>query len=163
MRPSSRAIQVLLAAACLWPVVADAALYELSVTRKAQNLYSIDGKRLLIQTRYCYVYAYSESAILKTTTDELVFLDSHDKCDIKAVYGTTSQKIGKYAVKVNREEDDWYEVWGQGLYIRTSGCIALAMMQDAILIMRGPTFGQLVFDDSNGSCMVEGVYSRARL
>jgi hypothetical protein len=41
--------------------------YEVNLTRKGSNVYKIDGKDIIIQTRYCYVYAYSEEAILKTS------------------------------------------------------------------------------------------------
>ena len=34
--------------------------YEVNLTRKGSNVYKIDGKDIIIQTRYCYVYAYSE-------------------------------------------------------------------------------------------------------
>ena len=33
--------------------------YEVNLTRKASNVYKIDGKDIIIQTRYCYVYDYS--------------------------------------------------------------------------------------------------------
>lgn len=38
--------------------------YEVSVTRKGQDLYKIDGQNIFIATRYCYEYAYSEDVIL---------------------------------------------------------------------------------------------------
>ena len=41
--------------------------YEVNLTRKGSNVYKIDGKDIIIQTRYCYVYAYSEEAIFKTS------------------------------------------------------------------------------------------------
>ena len=42
--------------------------YEVNLTRKGSNVYKIDGKDIIIQTRYCYVYAYSEEAIFKTSS-----------------------------------------------------------------------------------------------
>lgn len=142
---------------------ASATLYDLSVTRKDSNLYRVDGKDILIQTRYCYVYAYSEEAILKTSGygGDLIFPDSKDKCEIKAVFGHASQAAGKYRIQLNREEDNWYEVWGQGIYLRTSLCLSLALGDDAVLTMYGPSSGRVVFDDGD-SCDVEGVYSKLR-
>ena len=63
--------------------------YEVNLTRKGSNVYKIDGKDIIIQTRYCYVYAYSEEAIFKTSGygGEVIFFDSKDKCDVKAVFG----------------------------------------------------------------------------
>src|SRR3546814_4014043 len=70
----------------------------------------------------CYVYAYSEEAIFKASGygGELIFFDSKDKCDVKAVFGLSKQKAGKYVVTVSREDDDWYEVLGTDSYIKTS-------------------------------------------
>ena len=40
--------------------------YELTLTRKSKNIYKVSGNDILVQTRYCYAYAYSEEAIFKT-------------------------------------------------------------------------------------------------
>jgi hypothetical protein len=54
--------------------------YEVNLTRKGSNVYKIDGKDIIIQTRYCYVYAYSEEAIFKSSGygGEVIFFDSKD-------------------------------------------------------------------------------------
>lgn len=94
--------------------------YELSVTRKGRNVYKVDGKDIIIQTRYCYVYAHSEETILKSNEygGELIFIDSKDKCDIKAFYGSAKNNPGKYVVTVSRESDDWYEIFGANTFIK---------------------------------------------
>ena len=76
------------------PVLAEN--YEVRLTRKGSNVYKIDGKDIIIQTRYCYVYAYSEEAIFKASgyDGELIFFDSKSNCDVKAVYGVSKQKPG---------------------------------------------------------------------
>lgn len=144
------------------PVLAEN--YEVSLTRKGSNVYKIDGKDIIIQTRYCYVYAYSEEAIFKASGygGELIFFDSKDKCDVKAVFGLSKQKAGKYVVTVSREDDDWYEVLGTDSYIKTSTCLSLALGEEAYLTMSASGFGQLRFEDSD-DCMVEGVYTKLRL
>lgn len=144
------------------PVLAEN--YEVSLTRKGSNVYKIDGKDIIIQTRYCYVYAYSEEAIFKASGygGELIFFDSKDKCDVKAVFGLSKQKPGKYVVTVSREDDDWYEVLGTDSYIKTSSCLSLALGEEAYLTMSASGFGQLRFEDG-GDCMVEGVYTKLRL
>ena len=38
--------------------------YRVTVTRKEANMYRVDGTKTYIQTKYCYEYVYSESAIL---------------------------------------------------------------------------------------------------
>ena len=144
------------------PVLAEN--YEVSLTRKGSNVYKIDGKDIIIQTRYCYVYAYSEEAIFKASGygGELIFFDSKDKCDVKAVFGLSKQKPGKYVVTVSREDDDWYEVLGTNSYIKTSTCLSLALGEEAYLTLSASGFGQLRFEDGDG-CMVEGVYTKLRL
>ena len=144
------------------PVLAEN--YEVSLTRKGSNVYKIDGKDIIIQTRYCYVYAYSEEAIFKASGygGELIFFDSKDKCAVKAVFGLSKQKPGKYVVTVSREDDDWYEVLGTDSYIKTSTCLSLALGEEAYLTMSASGFGQLRFEDGD-DCMVEGVYTKLRL
>jgi len=144
------------------PVLAEN--YEVSLTRKGSNVYKIDSKDIIIQTRYCYVYAYSEEAIFKASGygGELIFFDSKDKCDVKAVFGLSKQKPGKYVVTVSREDDDWYEVLGTNSYIKTSTCLSLALGEEAYLTMSASGFGQLRFEDGD-DCMVEGVYTKLRL
>lgn len=138
--------------------------YEVNLTRKGSNVYKIDGKDIIVQTRYCYVYAYSEEAIFKTSGygGEVIFFDSKDKCDVKAVFGVSKQKPGKYAVTVSREDDDWYEVFGTGSYIKTSSCLSLALAEEAYLAIANSGFGRLRFKDGN-DCMVEAVYTKLRL
>ena len=144
------------------PVLAEN--YEVSLTRKGSNVYKIDGKDIFIQTRYCYLYAYSEEAILKTSGygGEVIFFDSKDKCDVKAVFGLSKEKPGKYVVTVSREDDDWYEVLGTNSYIKTSTCLSLALGEEAYLTISASGFGQLRFEDGD-DCMVEGVYTKLRL
>src|SRR5690606_28114288 len=144
------------------PVLAEN--YEVSLTRKGSNVYKIDGKDTIIQTRYCYVYAYSEAAIFKSSGygGEVIFFDSNDKCDVKAVFGISKQKPGKYVVTVSREDDDWYEVFGTNSYIKTSSCLSLAIGEEANLTILPSGLGRLQFDDDD-DCMVEAVYTKMRL
>lgn len=144
------------------PVLADN--YEVNLTRKGSNVYKVDGKDIIIQTRYCYVYAYSEEAIFKTSGygGEIIFFDSKDKCDVKAAFGVSKQKPGKYVVTVSHEDDDWYEVFGTNSYIKTSGCLSLALGEEAYLTIAASGFGKLRFKDGD-DCMVDGIYTKLRL
>jgi len=155
--------QLSLLVALILPTIVAASNYEISVTRKDSNLYKVDGKDIYIQTRYCYEYVYYENSYLRMNgfSGEIIFLDSGDKCDVKAVYGRSEQTAGRYAVTVNREEDNWYEIWGQGIYIKTSLCLSLALGEEAILSISAGGFGTLYIDGDE--CMVEGIYSRMRL
>ena len=149
---------------CLQAAPALAENYEVNLTRKGSNVYKIDGKDIIIQTRYCYVYAYSEDAIFKSSGygGEVIFFDSKDKCDVKAVFGASKQKPGRYVVTVSREDDDWYEVFGTSSYIKTSSCLSLVLGEEAYLTISPSGFGRLRFDDGD-DCMVEAVYTKLRL
>ena len=138
--------------------------YEVHLTRKGSSVYKIDSKDIIIQARSCYVYAYSEEAIFKTSGygGEVIFFDSKDKCDVKAVFGLSKQKPGKYVVTVSREDDDWYEVFGTNSYIKTSSCLSLALGEEGYLTISPSGFGRLRFKDGD-DCMVEGVYTKLRL
>ena len=138
--------------------------YEIILTRKGSNVYKIDGQDIIIQTRYCYVYAYSEEAIFKTSGygGEVIFFESKDKCDVKAVFGVSKQAPGKYVVTVSHEDDDWYEVFGTNSYIKTSSCLSLALGEEAYLTISPSGFGRLRFEDGD-DCMVEAVYTKLRL
>lgn len=76
--------------------------YVVNLTRKGSNVYKIDGKDIIIHTRYCYAYAYSEEAIFKASGlygGELIFFDSKDKCDVKAIFGLSKQTPGQYVAR----------------------------------------------------------------
>lgn len=141
-----------------------AANYEVNLTRKGSNVYKIDGKDIIVQTRHCYVYAYSEEAIFKTSGygGEVIFFGSKEKCDVKAVFGLSKQEPGKYVVTVSHEDDDWYEIFGTSLYIRTSSCLSLALGEEAYLTISPSGFGQLRFEDGD-DCIVEAVYTKLQL
>jgi len=158
-----KTLRLLLLLVLIFPFIAEADNYEVSVTRKGSNLYKIDGKNIYVHTRYCYSYVYSENAFLKMNgySGEIIFLDSGGKCDVKAVYGPSEQKPGKYTVTINRENDDWYEIWGKGIYIKTSGCLSLALGQEAVLSITAGGYGTLYVEGNQ--CMVEGLYSKMKL
>jgi hypothetical protein len=158
-----KVINIILLITTFLSISAFADNYEVSVTRKGSNLYKVDTKNVFVHTRYCYEYVYYENSILKMNgySGEIVFLDTGSKCDVKAVYSQINQNAGKYSVTINRESDDWYEIWGQDMYIKTSACLSLALGEDAILDISSNGYGTIYIEDDE--CMVEGVYAKQRL
>jgi hypothetical protein len=77
--------RIILLVAVLAVSSAQASLFRINVTRKAQDLYRVDGTSILIKTRYCYEYAYAEEAIYDDVRDELIFTSGGGKCDVEAV------------------------------------------------------------------------------
>lgn len=63
---------------------------------------------------------------------------------------------------VSHEDDDWYEVMGTGSYIKTSGCLSLALDKEAYLTIASSGFGRLRFKDGD-DCMVAAMYTKLRL
>jgi hypothetical protein len=92
--------------------VSDAGTYEVTVTRKATDLYKVDGTSFYVETRYCYEYAYSEEAILKYTSDYgyrrgfLLFLDSERSYDIAEVYSEVTPASGTKILTAYGELED---------------------------------------------------------
>ena len=67
--------------------------YEVTVTRKGNNLYRIDGTTYYIQTRYCHRYATREDALIRDytrygfTKGKLCFGQNYRECyDIQTVF-----------------------------------------------------------------------------
>lgn len=141
-------------------VAAAADRYQVSLTRKASNLYKVDGQPYWIQTRYRYVYAYGEDAVLGPY--EVVFLDDAEKCDVKRVLKQMQPSAGTYRVSLSREDDDLYSTM-DGKFVRTTMCLSLALADDAVLRLNGYGGGTVIFLDDDDRCDVEGVFSQARL
>ena len=63
--------------------------YNITVRRIDKDLYQDRSSRTLIETRYCYEYAYSDEAVLRWesryATNWIVF-SSGTKCDMIAVF-----------------------------------------------------------------------------
>lgn len=140
--------------------VAAADRYQVSLTRKDSNLYKVDGQPVWIQTRYCYVYGYSEDAVV--SSDEVVFLDDTEKCDVKRILKEMQPAAGKYNVNLSHEDDNLYSTM-DGIFVRTNMCLNLALGEDAVLRLNGYGGGTVIFLDDNDRCDVEGVFSQARL
>jgi hypothetical protein len=150
-----------MALATLGPAsVAAAERYQVSLTRKDSNLYKVDGQPFWIQTRYCYVYGYGEDAVV--SSDEVVFLDDTEKCDVKRILKEMQPAAGTYNVSLSHEDDNLYSTM-DGIFVRTNMCLNLALGEDAVLRLNGYGGGTVIFLDDNDRCDVEGVFSQARL
>jgi len=141
-----------------------AGIFDVFVTRKANNIYAIDGKSVIIQTLFCYAYAYGEESILKTRGygGNLIFTTSKQQCDVKAIYGMSKPSPGKYSVTVNRQDEDWYEVLGRNTYVKTSMCLSLALGESAIIVVNA-NGGDHIHFEGGDDCFVKGFYSPIKL
>lgn len=64
---------------------AAAQMYKIEVKRLDKDLYKVVGSDVVIKTRYCYVYSYSDKAILDTDSKKLIFIDQSQSCDVVAI------------------------------------------------------------------------------
>lgn len=63
--------------------------YRVRVTRIDKDLYRDDSSKVIIETRYCYEYAYGDEAVLRyesyAVDNKLVFISSGTSCDVKSL------------------------------------------------------------------------------
>lgn len=101
--------------------------------------------------------------MLKATggTGDLKFLESNDECPVKAILGMSQQAPGKYQAEVTQEGDDWYEIFGQNLFVQTSGCFSMTINENAILDLYASTAESLEIEGDEFT--VDGIYAKLRL
>lgn len=163
MRVAKYTVGPTVALAILFAHSAFAGTYEIRVTRKESNIYSVDGKGIIIKTKYCYEYVYGSEAILRTSgrSGKLIFIEEDNSCDVEVVVGKVTLDQGNYSITVSQEDDEWYRVDGTEAYIQTSLCLNLALGQEALLKISIGGQGRLHFLDDDDSCTVEAVFSRS--
>lgn len=61
--------------------------------------------------------------------------------EVSTLLVPTSLEKGRYEVSVSRKSDNLYLVEGQSLYLRTSMCLEMATMSDAILEVASSDYG----------------------
>lgn len=138
--------------------------YGLTVSREDSNRYKVSGMDVYIQTNYCYEYAYYQESLLDMLgrTGEITFVDSGNSCPVSGVYADAGIRSGSYSVTVTRKDSNWYEIFGKDLFIETSLCLNLAIMDDATLDISYGGKGTIYFERGQ-SCSVKGVFSRLSL
>lgn len=139
--------------------------YQVNVMQKGGNLYWAATEKMVIQTEYCFESADPAVLLLRMDGDrgEITFTESGRKCDVKMIYGQTQLEAGKYAIKVSRDDDNWYGIVGKNMALNTNGCLSLVDDMQASLQMNADGTGTLSIPDADEECAVEGVYSKAEL
>lgn len=73
----------------LFPGIASAEMYKVTVTRISDNIYKT-SEGFFIQTQLCLELALSEEAILKyeqySFDNQLIFVNTRTTCDVKKVF-----------------------------------------------------------------------------
>jgi hypothetical protein len=72
---------------------------------------------------------------------------------------STASATDYYKAQVTRKSQDFYEVVGQGIYIKTRYCYEYVYYSDAILKIDSPygyNVGEIIFvEDGGGKCDIE--------
>jgi hypothetical protein len=132
--------------AVLTVVPAHAELYDVRVTRIARDAYLDPASRVVIITRYCYEYVYSQRAVLRydgrgSLNNRLIFDSalSSTSCDVAGIYtpNATLSRVGR----------DLYRDLNSDTYLETSLCLSLALAEDALVLRN-----RVIFIDSREEC-----------
>ena len=95
---------------------------------------------------------------------EIEFSETENRCTVTAIYGTSGYRVGNYRVDISREEENWYTISEQDIYIRTGNCLIYATEQEGLLsvstVGKGGS-GSLHFEGE--ACKVIGLYSPMEL
>ena len=156
-----RAFVLFLALCFTTPAFAES--YGVNVTRAGTDIYKVVSEDIFIHTTGCYKYVTDERSFLnmRGLTGDIDFVDSGGKCKVRAVYGRRAPEVGNYPVTISRRGDDWYEIRGQSMYIKTRSCPSRALGKDAVLSLSSAGDGTLNVEGDE--CTVEGVYSRLQM
>lgn len=79
---------LLLVASLMLPAVSMAEYYKVTISKKGDNLYEVQGQGIYIMTRMCIELALGEDAILDvdaTGRGKLMFPNSNQTCDVEKV------------------------------------------------------------------------------
>lgn len=157
-----RVICVLLFVTYLIPQSLAAGEYQEIVSTIDNNFYKIDTKSILIQTQDCYEDVQSQQVLVSMdgTSGKIVFSESENTCSVTAVYGSSGYRVGNYRVDITRNEENWYQITDQNIYIRTDSCLIYATEQEGLLSVStvGKGGGGSLHFEKEG-CRVIGLYS----
>ncbi len=136
--------------------------FEVYVTRQASDIYEVQSEPFIIKTRYCYEYVYGERSLLRMNgySGDIIFIDSGGQCDVEAVFKRSDQNAGKYIVTVTNEDEDWYSMLENSLFIKTDSCLDISIGAEAILTIHA--YGGGTLNVNGNECVVEAIYETIR-
>jgi hypothetical protein len=153
-------------AVCLFHPAVSAGEYKEVVSTYDNDFYKIESKNILIRTEKCLedVQAQEVLVSMNGASGEIEFTTTENRCRVQAVYGTSGYRVGNYRVDISREEENWYKISDQNIYIRTEDCLIYATEQEGLLsvstVGKGGS-GSLHFEGE--ACRVIGLYTPMEL
>lgn len=160
-------------------VPAEAASYNVNVTRIGQDFYSIDGNTTILHTAFCYEYAYSEGATLSMSGfsgayDGAIRFSNNQTCDVAGAYVPVNVAAGTYNANLTIDSGGmgFYLDAVQRLVVRASPtCFQYHYYDSSTLILNygggvayssGMKIGTILFSDRS-TCDMTGIYVLADL
>ena len=151
---------------CLVPLPVFARDYQEVVSKIDNDFFKIDAKSILIRTENCFEEAQSEQVVLSMNgrSGEMKFSSTEIVCPVAAVYRSSGYRVGNYQVEITRDQENWYKISDQDIYILTDSCLIYATEQEALLSVStvGKGGGGSLHLDREG-CKVIGLYSPLEL
>ena len=157
---------VVVSTVCLFHQSLVAGEYKEVVSTYDNDFYKIDSKNILIRTEKCMEDVQGQEALVTMNgiSGEIEFTETGTRCAVLAVYGTSGYRVGNYRIDISRDEENWYKISGQDIYIRTEECLIYATEQEGLLsvstVGKGGS-GSLHFEGE--ACRVVGLYTPMEL
>jgi hypothetical protein len=132
-------------------------------TRKAVDVYRMQGSETLYRTAGCQVHALLTPSRLSEADGRtmLVFgAPELARCRLTDRLHPAHLEQGRYTVRLTLDGEDWYGIDGTQLRLKTIGCERLANNEAAVLMLRHEATGVVEFITGN-ACQTDGVYSAA--
>ena len=161
-----RIVILVACALCVFQQSVSAGEYTEVVSTYDNDFYKIDSKNILIRTNNCLEDVRGQEVLVSMsgTSGEITFTETESKCAVVAVYGTKGYRVGNYQVNITRDQENWYKITDQDIYIRTQDCLIYATEQEGLLSvsMVGKSgSGSLHFEGE--ACRVIGLYTPLEL
>jgi hypothetical protein len=140
--------------------------YKEVVSTYDNDFYKIDAKNILIRTENCLEDVQTQEVLVTMTgtSGEIAFTETENRCAVQAILGTSGYRVGNYRVNITRDEENWYKISNQNIYIRTEECLIYATEQEGLLsvstVGKGGS-GSLHF--AGEACRVIGLYTPMEL
>ena len=146
-------------------VIVQAEDFEIKVIRVGADLYQVPEDDLSIKTHNCFVMKDPDILVLHLAAEgnTLIFPPKNFSCDISMIYGRSTLAPANYSFTVTRLGDNWYEVDGKDVALKTSACEVEAEQFPATLRMETRETGALLFPELDTFCAVEGIYAETEL